>query len=237
MNLIQAKGNPMSNELETEKAFIRADGQSLRRLVWWTYLLLLALIVGLALWPRKAHSDEPPKPSCYFDAIDYRYELGDPYDGIVWWCDGVSGIEENYRTGELGGIREFLFRVSAAGKDLWQADRQIFLRTLTTRESTLVERIALAGEPRCVFATTAKTTQVLSKALDGTIGEPRTDSAGKAIRWGTTQDRPSCYEWIREGTKRWCSVTSLLDTMGRQIGPDSYVACKLVTAPAEGWGK
>lgn len=227
------------NPIETEKELIRADGVALRTLAAWTCILLWALIIGMWLWPRKAHGDQAfalPEPSCYLDAIDYRYELGDPYDAIVWWCDGATGLEEHYRAGELGGIREFLFRVNAAGKDLWQADRQIFVRAVNERESTLVARIVAAGEPRCVFATTAKTTQVLSKAMDGTIGPVRTDATGKAIRWPTGDDRPSCYGWVRgQGEKRWCSVTGLLDTMGRAIGPDSYVSCKVVLAPVEGW--
>jgi hypothetical protein len=219
-----------------ERAALRAEGRHIGLVL--AIATAMVVLLALLVWPRPTHAQEAfklPVPSCYFEHIDYRYELGDPYDAIIWWCDAESGLEENYRTGELGGIREFLFRVNAAGKDLWQADRQIFVRALTPRESTLVQRLSTAGEPRCVFATTAKTTQVLSKSLDGTIGPVRTDATGKAIRWPTTSDRPSCYAWVKEGTKRWCSVTGLLDTMGREIGPDSYVACKLVTAPAQGW--
>lgn len=227
----------MSDELETEKAFIRADGHALRRLVWWTYLLLLALIIGLVAWPSKARSDEPPKPSCYFDHIDYRYDVDDPWDAIVWWCDTASGLEENYRTGEIGSLKEFMFRIGAEGRDLWQADRQVFVRASNAAELVVVARIENLGEPRCVFSGTAKTTQVLSKALDGAIGPARTDAAGKPLRWPTAPDRPSCWEWVKEGSKRWCSVTGLLDTMGRPIGPDSYVACRVETAPAEGWPK
>jgi hypothetical protein len=206
----------------------------------WIATIVALELLGAWLFITHAKADEPftlQPPTCYFNALDYRYELADPYDAIVWWCDGPTGLEENYRTGELGGIREFLFRISAAGKDLWQADRLIFVRASNDRELTLVSKIDASAEPRCVFSGTAKTTQVLSATMDRTIGPARTDGAGKVIRWSTAPDRPSCWSWIVEGTKRWCSVTGLLDTAGREIGPDSYVACKLVTAPVEGRAK
>jgi hypothetical protein len=153
-----------------ERAALRAEGRHIGLVL--AIATAMVVLLALLVWPRPTHAQEAfklPVPSCYFEHIDYRYELGDPYDAIIWWCDAESGLEENYRTGELGGIREFLFRVNAAGKDLWQADRQIFVRALTPRESTLVQRLSTAGEPRCVFATTAKTTQVLSKSLDAPL--------------------------------------------------------------------
>lgn len=180
---------------------------------------------------RLAHSADAfvlPKPSCYLDALDYRYKLADGPDAIVWWCSTPTGLEENYRAGEVGGIREFLFRIGGAGKDLYAADKQIFIRAANEVESSVVESIEAAGEPRCAFTTTAKTTGVLDAAHIA-----RKDNSGVAIRVSTAQ-RPSCYVWQVVGSKHYCAVTGK-DTKGRDLPAESYVPCKVVLAPEEGW--
>lgn len=187
--------------------------------------LLAMLVFG------KATAAEPfqlSKPTCYLDALDYRYKLADGPDAIVWWCVTDTGLETNYRAGEVGGIREFLFRIGGAGKDLYAADKQIFIRSPTEREDKLVEGIEAIGEPRCVFTTTAKTTGVLDDAHVA-----RKDEAGVAIRISTFE-RPSCWSWQVVGTKKYCAVTGK-DTKGRDLPAPSYVPCKLVLAPQEGW--
>lgn len=189
------------------------------------------LLCLLALCCKPLLAAEPfvlAKPSCYLDALDYRYKLADGPDAIVWWCATPTGLEVNYRAGEVGGIREFLFRIGGAGKDLYAADKQIFIRAANEREAKLVEAIELVGEPRCVFTTTAKTTGVLDAEHVA-----RKDEAGVAVRISTAV-RPSCWVWQIAGAKKYCAVSGK-DTKGRDLPADSFVPCKLVFAPVEGW--
>lgn len=202
--------------------------------------------LGLLLYARHARADDAwqlPPASCYpvvseltGTLIDARPLMRDGVDVGIWWCDTASGIEENYRVGEYGGICERCFRAAIQSLwDLYQLDRVTFNRPVTQAESLLVAKAEQLYEPRCAYAGSAKTTQVLSKDMDGTIGLARLDAAGRLIRWATQPDRPSCDQWIVAGAKRWCSVTGLSDTAGREIGPDSYVACRIERAPSEGW--
>lgn len=193
-------------------------------------VIALGLIGLLAMVADKAMSAdfELSKPSCYFENVDYRYKLADGPDAIVWWCATSTGLEQNHRAGEVGGIREFLFRIGGAGKDLYAADKQIFIRAPSEREAKLVEGIEAIGEPRCVFTTTAKTTGVLDA-----LHVARKDEAGVAIRVSTVE-RPSCWSWHIVGTKKYCAVSGK-DTKGRELPADSFVPCKLMLAPVEGW--
>lgn len=193
---------------------------------------IVAIVLGLAaIVCNRVSAAETfvlQKPSCYFDNIDYRYKLVDGPDAIVWWCETSSGLEENYRVGEIGGLREFLFRIGGAGKDLYAADRQIFIRAANDTEQRLVESIEAAGEPRCVFTSTAKTTGVLDAARIA-----RKDDSGVAIKVSTSQ-RPSCYVWQVVGSKHYCAVMGI-DTKGRDLPAESFVPCKVVLAPEAGW--
>lgn len=214
---------------------------------FWVFLVTWLLTTGLLMYVRHAAADEPwqlTPPSCYpivstltGTLIDARPMMRDGTDAGVWWCDVPDGIEENYRIGEYGGICERCFRLAISSlRDLFQLDRVTFNRPATTDEfMQLVAKADRLYEPRCAYAGTGLTTQVLGKNLDGTIGPARTDAVGKTIRWYTKPNVPSCYQWIRSGSKRWCTVTGRTDTAGREIGPDSYVACRIELAPKQGW--
>lgn len=206
------------------------------------------IAIGLLLYARHASADDAwqlPRASCYpivseltGTLIEAKPVMREGTDAIVWWCHTATGIEEDYRVGELGGPCEKAFRKAVTSLDiaaLWSIDSVCFTRPALADELALVTRAEQLYEPRCAYAGTAHATQVLSKAMDGAIGPVRMDGAGRVIRWATAPDRPSCYQWIVAGSKRWCSVTGLTDTMGREIGPDSYVACRIERAPAEGW--
>lgn len=175
------------------------------------------------------------KPSCYPTAavlglgnsIDVRLKMADGPDVLAWWCATPTGLEENYRAGEYGRIFEQGFRDAIKSlKQLWELDKSRFTRSLTETEDKILTQLDTLYEPRCVASSTAKTTQVLS-ASDRVIGPAIKQ------RYPTTQ-RPSCYDWIDLGSKKYCSVQGQPDTAGKPIEA-GYVACKISLAPDEGW--
>lgn len=175
------------------------------------------------------------KPSCYpvaallglGNSIDVRLKMADGPDVIAWWCATPTGLEENYRAGEYGRIYEQGFRDAVKSlKQLWELDKSRFTRPLTETEDRILATLDAQYEPRCVATSTAKTTQVLS-AIDRVIGPAIKQ------RYPTTQ-RPSCYDWIDVGTKKYCSVQGQNDSAGKPIEA-GYVACKIALSPDEGW--
>lgn len=202
----------------------------------WAALLAVAAIIGVMVSVSAARAAEPftlPKPSCYFANLDYRYLLADGPDAIVWWCPIPTGLEVNYRVGEIGGIREFLFRIGGAGKDLYAADIQIFIRAANDREREVVQRIEDAGEPRCYAQGTGKSQQVYTQAQSGELGPAQTDAAAKVVYIATGMQL-SCYEWITTGTKRYCLATGK-DSKGRDLASGAYALCRIELAPEAGW--
>lgn len=213
-----------------------------RRLV--LTLIGVALLEILGVWlfaMRPAHAEGfvLTKPSCYplltaltagavkdRGVIDARLLMHADTDVGLWWCEEPTGMQENYRTGNFGRPCEECFRVDIDVDHLWEMDRAGTRRAATDAEMVQVLKAEALYEPRCVVPGTAKTTQVLS-AVDRIIG------AAIAQRYPTTQ-RPSCYDWIRVASKLYCSVASQLDTKGAAIAA-GYVACKVTTAPAQGW--
>lgn len=219
------------------KAVLQADGPALARLAAWTIAALTVLIVALLIWPQRARADDPfalPQPSCYWDNLDYRYLLADGPDAIVWWCAAADGMERNYRAGEVGGIREFLFRIGGMGRDLWDADRQVFVREANDREIGVVRLIEMAGEPRCYSQGTGKSQQVYTRNTDGTLGPAQVDAAGKVV-YMLSGERVSCWNWVTATPKRYCLVTGNHDNKQRAIDPGSYALCRVDLAPEQGW--
>lgn len=224
---------------EPEMIALRADSKALATLAAVTIALLTLLALGLLLWPQRARAQEPfvlPQPACYFNNLDYRYLLADGADGIVWWCDTPEGMEGNSRTGEVGGLKEFLFRIGGAGRNLWLADQQIFVREQSAAEDAVVKRIEDAGEPRCFAQGTGKSQQVYTRNTDGTLGPAQVDAAGKVV-YMLSGERVTCWDWITAGSKRYCLVTGNQDNKQRAIDPGSYALCRVELAPEEGWAQ
>lgn len=217
-----------------EKIAVRSNHKVDIRAVY--YIAFCLIVIGILLKP--AHAAEPfvlMKPSCYpaaavlglGNSIDVRVKMADGPDVLAWWCATPTGLEENYRAGEYGSIFEQGFRDAIKSlKQLWELDKSRFYRPLSDREESILTQLDALYEPRCMVTSTAKTTQVLS-ATDRVVGAPIRQ------RYPTTQ-RPSCYDWIESGSKRYCSVQGQLDTAGKAIEA-GYVACKIALAPEEGW--
>lgn len=225
---------------EPEHTGFTISAAQLRTLAGWLLALLLVEVALLIALLRPAHADEPftlDTPSCYLGAIDYRYVLADGADAIVWWCATPSGLERNYRAGEVGGIREFLFRIGGAGKDLYAADKQIFIRAPSDAEDAVARRIEDAGEPRCYAQGTGKSQQVYTRlpgSAEPTLGPAQVDASGKVVYF-ETGTRVVCWSWITAGAKRYCSVAGDTDTKGRTLDPGSFALCRIELAPDEGW--
>lgn len=226
-----------SDVYEEERAAMRAEGRHLAILAWMVAVMLAILGVALILLPQRARADQPfdlLQPSCYSHNLDYRYLLADGPDAIVWWCAAADGMQENYRAGEVGGIREFLFRIGGMGRDLWDADRQVFVREANDRELGLVRLIEMAGEPRCYSQGAGKSQQVYTRTAEGTLGPAQVDAAGKVV-YMLSGERVSCWTWVTATPKRYCLVTGNHDNKQRAIDPGSYALCRVDLAPDEGW--
>lgn len=221
----------------------RANARELKRLAIVVLITLLLEVVAL-IWLRPAHAQtvDLMQPSCYpylsaisgeGKVIDFRLLMRADTDVAIWWCEIARGIEENYRTGNFGRPCEECFREDISLSEAWTMDRAAFRRRSTASELDQLAKAENLYSPRCVTATgaTTKTTQVLTSA-DGAIGPALTDAAGKVVRYPAGPI--GCSDWLRAGTKRYCTVAGRTDTAGRPI-TTGYVICKVQTAPAAGW--
>jgi hypothetical protein len=203
------------------------------------------------LWWRVAISEEPfvlHKPNCYpiissafRSVIDVRLDMGGELDALIWYCDADTGLEENYRVGSYGSPCDECFKQdvkSLTVDKLYELDRAAFSRPLKEAEQDKVEMLEKLYEPRCLMSATSVTTGVRMRNLDGTLGAVRVDDVGAKVSITVATAKPSCWQWIRAkagDAVRYCSVTGQKDTLGREIGLDSYVQCKIAKAPAAGW--
>jgi hypothetical protein len=210
------------------------------------FLLTAAALVYLAPKANGAEVFVPQEPACYpvspadllaGKVIDTRISMKADVDVGIWWCSTDKGMQENYRAGNFGFPCEECFRIDF-GKlthaNILQMDRAAFRRPVNEAEGARVAITEKLYEPRCTVLSTAATTQVLTATPERQIGPARLDDKGTIVRISTALPL-SCYDWIKAGTKLYCSAQGLKDTKARVVEPSGYAVCKLTKAPDDGW--
>lgn len=225
-----------------EMPWLKADGGALMKIALTTLALLaLELAAIWALRPAQAAEQYPVDLKCVPSVSDYdhAYMIEGAVAALVWWCDQPDGLYTGWVAGTVpGGITpktqaDALLEIG--GKDPGELLRKIIVREATPSEMELVARIEIAHSPRCYVTGTAATAAVLTASAQGTLGEPKLDSAGVGVRVAVGAPVGCQDRLAKETAKRYCGASTLTDSKGRLVAAETWVACKIERAPREGW--
>ena len=177
-----------------------------------------------------------PPAECYpnLDDFDFRYRIDDGPDTIIWWCDAPEGLQLNFRTGNYGNARDSkVLTAIRSGGDSFAIDQAAFQRTNTQQELDMIWELQRRYQPRCFSESSAATAQVYSSTPENKVGSPRIDKDLDSM--SIARDGAVACGWRLAEEQRYCLVSNLSSVKGELLPLDSWVACRIERAPADGW--